>query len=138
MKVLTRNGLQEYVSNVVKNTLQNVLEKISNSAQENVLINIMNRIKYIMKQENVFNVGLNLKLKNQNPNNVVPVSVLQIHESGNNPVYNLLVYGSNEYFANGILVHNCDALVWTITELEGKTPLQNFSLSSIATTRFRG
>src|SRR5665647_113396 len=31
-----------------------------------------------------------------------------------------------------------DALVWSITELEGKTPLENFSLSSIATTRFRG
>jgi phage terminase large subunit-like protein len=31
-----------------------------------------------------------------------------------------------------------DALVWSIAELEGKTPLENFSLSSIATTRFRG
>jgi predicted phage terminase large subunit-like protein len=30
----------------------------------------------------------------------------------------------------------CDALVWAITELEGKTPFQ-FSLKSIATTRFR-
>lgn len=31
-----------------------------------------------------------------------------------------------------------DALVWSITELEGKTSLPNFSLSSVATTRFRG
>src|SRR5450759_201042 len=31
-----------------------------------------------------------------------------------------------------------DALVWSIAELKGKTPLENFSLSSIATTRFRG
>ena len=30
-----------------------------------------------------------------------------------------------------------DALVFALTELEGKTPLENFSLSSIATTRFR-
>ena len=26
------------------------------------------------------------------------------------PVYNLRVQGSPEFFANGILVHNCDAL----------------------------
>ena len=31
-----------------------------------------------------------------------------------------------------------DALVWAITELEGKPPVLNFKLSSIATTRFRG
>ena len=30
----------------------------------------------------------------------------------------------------------CDALVWAITELEGKTPFQ-FSLKNIAITRFR-
>jgi phage terminase large subunit-like protein len=30
-----------------------------------------------------------------------------------------------------------DALVWALTELEGKTPLENFSLSSICKTRFR-
>ena len=45
------------------------------------------------------------------------------------PVYNLKVFGMNEYFANGVLVHNCqwepgddspnrmDALVWALTEL---------------------
>ena len=30
-----------------------------------------------------------------------------------------------------------DALVWVITELEGNKPLENFSLSSIATMRSR-
>jgi hypothetical protein len=51
------------------------------------------------------------------------------------PVYNLTVAGQPEYFANGVLVHNCgwvpgsgpspdrlDALVWALTELfEGGT-----------------
>jgi hypothetical protein len=36
---------------------------------------------------------------------------------GHHPVYNLTVEGENEYFANGVLVHNCDALVWALTEL---------------------
>jgi len=32
-------------------------------------------------------------------------------------VYNLTVADAHEYFANGVLVHNCDALVWALTEL---------------------
>lgn len=32
-------------------------------------------------------------------------------------VFNLTVDGENEYYANGVLVHNCDALVWALTEL---------------------
>jgi hypothetical protein len=33
------------------------------------------------------------------------------------PVYNLLVEDAHEFFANGILVHNCDAMVWLIQGL---------------------
>lgn len=43
-----------------------------------------------------------------------PVSVVQRYESGVAPVYNLTVAETPEYFANGVLVHNC---VWAITEL---------------------
>jgi len=41
-------------------------------------------------------------------------------------VYNLTVAGAHCYFANGILVHNCDSLVWVITQaiaLGSGTPL---------------
>jgi len=38
-------------------------------------------------------------------------------ESKRQRVFNLAVEGENEYYANGILVHNCDALVWAFTEL---------------------
>lgn len=38
------------------------------------------------------------------------------------PVYNLTVAGTPEYFANGVLVHNCDALRYALhTALGGKT-----------------
>ena len=30
------------------------------------------------------------------------------------PVYNLTIEDAHEFFANGILVHNCDALVYLI------------------------
>ena len=47
----------------------------------------------------------------------VPVSVVGSCAAGKAPVYNLQVEGNHEYFANGILVHNCDALVWLLTWL---------------------
>lgn len=43
-----------------------------------------------------------------------PVSVLGLSASGVAPVYNLEVADQPEYFANGVLVHNC---VWAFTEL---------------------
>lgn len=47
-----------------------------------------------------------------------PVSVVGLSERAERvPVFNLTVEGENEYYANGILVHNCDALVWAFTEL---------------------
>ena len=35
------------------------------------------------------------------------------------PVYNLTVEGAHEYFANGILVHNCDAVSYACLEVSG-------------------
>lgn len=37
------------------------------------------------------------------------------YESYAQPVYNLEVEGEHEFFANGVLVHNC---VWAITDLK--------------------
>ena len=59
------------------------------------------------------------------------VAVVSITESvGIEPVFNLTVEDSHEFFANGVLVHNCtwlpddvlspdrmDAMVWVFTEL---------------------
>jgi predicted phage terminase large subunit-like protein len=38
--------------------------------------------------------------------------------SGARPVYNLTVEDGHEYFANGVLVHNCDALAWACLEMD--------------------
>lgn len=43
--------------------------------------------------------------------NTVPVSVLRVEDVPDpHPVYNLTVEGEHEFFANGVLTHNCDAL----------------------------
>jgi hypothetical protein len=46
-----------------------------------------------------------------------------LSDAGSAPVYNLTVANQPEYFANGVLVHNCDALVWALTDLMLKRPL---------------
>lgn len=48
------------------------------------------------------------------PSAHAPVSVLGLSESGKASVYNLEVEEVHEYYANGVLVHNC---VWALTEL---------------------
>lgn len=56
--------------------------------------------------------------------------LLQISPAGKNRVYNLTVENQPEYFANGILVHNCDSLRYAIAKLPidwgsitGETPV---------------
>ena len=43
-----------------------------------------------------------------------------VYESGHEPVYNLTVAECHEFFANGVLVHNCDALRYGLCEIAGK------------------
>jgi len=47
------------------------------------------------------------------------------------PVYNLTVDGSHEYFANGVLVHNCDTLRYIVAQLDlvGRPRIRTFSLN---------
>lgn len=44
----------------------------------------------------------------------VPVHVVGVYAAGEAPVFNLEVEGEHEFFANGVLVHNC---IWAITDL---------------------
>lgn len=49
-----------------------------------------------------------------------PVFVRAIIDSGERrPVYNLTVDDAPEYYANGVLVHNCDALRYAVMHLDG-------------------
>lgn len=49
-------------------------------------------------------------------NRHAPVSVVRKSGAGRQDVYNLHVAGPHEYYANGILVHNC---VWALADLSG-------------------
>jgi hypothetical protein len=42
--------------------------------------------------------------------NIAPTVVVGVRDAGRATVYNLRVEGASEFFANGVLVHNCDAL----------------------------
>jgi PBSX family phage terminase large subunit len=54
------------------------------------------------------------------PGSSVPVVVLSVREASEMmPVFNLKVESNPEYFANGVLVHNCDALRYVCAELDG-------------------
>ncbi len=58
-----------------------------------------------------------LMQKNQNHNVPALVSVLGLYDAGKASVYNLQVEDAHEYYAQCVLVHNCDANVWAFTEL---------------------
>jgi PBSX family phage terminase large subunit len=60
------------------------------------------------KKESANTVKKNFQPINPQRRNFVPCRVLTISDGGNEDVFNLEVDDCHEYFANGILVHNCD------------------------------
>lgn len=51
--------------------------------------------------------------KSRNLSKLAPVYVVRHCDAGRQPVYNITVADTHEYFANDMLVHNC----WGMTEL---------------------
>ena len=88
-------------------------------APGHVGINSMTGPKDTMKTRSVLFVGNHSYAGPIKNKGIVPRHVAALHVVGRAPVYNLSVEGCPEYFANGILVHNCDALVWGLTALQG-------------------
>jgi hypothetical protein len=66
----------------------------------------------------------------------VPVYVLGVTEETPGPVYNLTVEGQPEFFANGILVHNCDAARYGLKSRlrPGHAPLEQRVLEHVTAT----
>lgn len=64
----------------------------------------------ISKSVNVGIVGRSLWATGREINDSVPVRVLSVTDAGTASVYNLQVERANEFFANGVLVHNSDAV----------------------------
>lgn len=98
------NMNQKDVNNVMKHTSQNHI--IIDSVQTNVNQPIDEHQVLITKQENVNLVEQNSQHQNIQKQNFVSFIVGDTYEE---LVYDLEVEDVHEYFANGILVHNCDA-----------------------------
>ena len=60
------------------------------------------------------------------PQSIVDVSVLGLRDASRADVYNLTVEDAREFYANGILTHNCDALRYGIMtwKMQGVKPRQ--------------
>jgi predicted phage terminase large subunit-like protein len=56
---------------------------------------------------------------------VPTTAVRSVVLAGRAPVFNLQVEDVPEFFANGVLVHNCDAAAWAFTQLVGRTATGN-------------
>jgi len=63
----------------------------------------------------------NSRVTSMHESNAVPVFVLGVVElPGERPVYNLEIEEAHEFFANGVLVHNCiDSLRYILSYLTG-------------------
>ena len=109
------------------NAPANVVERLSclpirmrNSAQTAASQNGEETTTLMMRQESASSVEKNsvpIDIAKQCVVEALVLHSIVINEERNEDVYDLLVDGQHEYFANGILVHNClDALrycVWT-------------------------
>lgn len=110
-------SLTAYVKTVGKLLKQNVIGITSNSAPEGAVPRITGKPGDSAKSKIAQNAEKSSVQINTDPEHTAPVSVLGLQEEKSQTVYNISVEGCNEYFANGILVHNCDALVYAVTAL---------------------
>ncbi|MDD4588850.1 MAG: PBSX family phage terminase large subunit [Parabacteroides sp.] len=100
--------LKGYASSVVRN-LKISLERIRHGSVR-MLVNLLGEglLRSMKRFLFVSNVGMNSQLINIQNVDTVPEVVQVKEENVKMAVYNLTVEDAHEYFANGILVHNCD------------------------------
>jgi hypothetical protein len=65
----------------------------------------------------------------RNPNSAARLHAQTVTEVNPGPVFNLTVEGTPEYYANGILTHNCDAVFWTWNDLRGMPKAKRWGTS---------
>ena len=113
------NALQGlFVRNVEKkHSLIMTNEETFASALVGVSIDTMNVPSDIMKTVGALSAGTHSMSRRAKNSKFVPVNVLGLCVAQDKPVYNIAVEDERHYFANGVLVHNCDAAVWALTEL---------------------
>lgn len=121
MPAVFRRGVsrntRQYVSSVA-NRMHRIVsrgQRIVDFAAARVIRHPLGAMVFIGLKLPALFVGMRSPRASTNkPQKRVPVSVVRSYESGSAPVYNLTVETVPEYFANGILVHNC---VYALTDL---------------------
>jgi len=107
------NRLRKHVNGVVNNTLIWQDEKAIGFVPTLVSVHGAERVGGMMKLESVLSVGSHLQPLNTSQHELAhgsAVRCLGVKNKGKQPVYNLSVDTVHEYYANGILVSNCDAM----------------------------
>ena len=102
-------------------------EALANFVQTNASLDGEDELILTMKPETVFNVANNFKLtvtrKKDTALDRVPSEHIGIQE-----VYNISVEDQHEYFVEGFLVSNCDALRYAVkTFMKGRVSLKNIN-----------
>jgi hypothetical protein len=106
-----KRNTQHTVKGAEKN-LNQTFDPSQSGVPENANLNIrhedIGQKENIMNNVSASNVGEYLRSIDGVRLYAVPVLVEQKQEGGNEVVYDITVDGMHEYFANGILVHNCE------------------------------
>jgi PBSX family phage terminase large subunit len=109
----------KYANTAGKNIARNACEKtIQNIVAIIASLPTDGKAELTANLEFAKDAGLNTRAINIQKIASVPVSVVDIKDKGTAQVYNILVEDEHEYFANGILVHNCDAMRYLINAID--------------------
>jgi hypothetical protein len=111
------NRFPAYARNAVPSTKPLRDMETKDSALVSAALGGGKRIAAITRRATAWLADRHFKSSVQKKPNAAPVSVLGLSVAGTTDVFNITVEEVNEYYANGVLVHNCDALVWAMTEL---------------------
>ncbi len=95
-------------------------KKMADGVPQSALPNGVELLESTTKPEPVPDAARNSESTVIESRKAVPVFVLGVRDAGKGTVYNLSVNGPHEYFANGVLVSNCDALRYIVGYLRGK------------------
>jgi phage terminase large subunit-like protein len=113
--------MNAFVLSAIQNSI--LSETALNSVLENAQAStIETQVNMLLKSNANFADLLSLIITHtaKEQESIVQNHVLGIIEARKDKVYNLHVEDKNEFFANGILTHNCDALVYSVKALMEK------------------
>lgn len=117
-------------ANIVARLFKRLLQASPSSATTTAKVPPVVRLARIGKNALVSFVAKCLRRTDTFQRALVPVSVVGLVKAGRSSVYNLTVEGTHEYFAEGVLVANCDAARYLLMAhqeySESTQPFQEF------------